>query len=150
MNPTPRYPGGRLPLPDAAATDRAGQRLAPLLRSGDVLALTGELGAGKTRLAAAIVRGLGSAAEVTSPTFTLVNEYRDGRLPVFHLDLYRLESAGEVLAMGWEELLEGGGVCLVEWADRFPELLPADADWLRLEHDPPGRLLHLPSRFHHP
>jgi len=128
-------------LPDTAATLAAGAELAAELRAGDVIALTGGLGAGKTHFTKGLVRGLGGGDEVTSPTFTLVQDYRDGRLPVFHFDFYRMETPEEVIAMGWDEYLEAGGVCVVEWADRFPALLPAGTQWLVLETDGAGRRL---------
>lgn len=109
-----------------------GREIAATLRHGDVIALCGPMGAGKTHLTQGIVAGLGSTAPVTSPTFTLVNEYRDGRLPVYHLDFYRMESPRELLAIGWDELLETDGVVIAEWADRFPELMPPGTRWLRL------------------
>lgn len=109
-----------------------GREIAATLRSGDVIALCGPMGAGKTHLTQGIVAGLGCTAPVTSPTFTLVNEYRDGRLPVYHLDLYRMESPRELLAIGWDELLETDGVIIAEWADRFPELMPQGTQWVRL------------------
>jgi tRNA threonylcarbamoyladenosine biosynthesis protein TsaE len=99
-------------------------------REGSVIALVGGLGAGKTRWTKGFVAGLGSTAEVTSPTFGLVHEYGGGRLPVLHLDFYRLESAGELIALGWDEILEGGGVVVAEWADKFPEIMPASTRWL--------------------
>lgn len=99
-------------------------------REGSVIALVGGLGAGKTRWTKGFVAGLGSTAEVTSPTFGLVHEYGGGRLPVHHLDFYRLESAGELVALGWDEILEGGGVVVAEWADKFPEIMPASTRWL--------------------
>ena len=111
-----------------------GRRLADDVRPGDVWALVGDLGAGKTHFVQGVASGLGAAVAATSPTFTLVHEYTGGRLPVFHFDFYRLESAAEVLALGWEEYLdEGGGLTLVEWADKFPALLPPGARWLRFE-----------------
>ncbi len=96
------------------------------VRAGSVIALIGGLGSGKTHWTKGLVAGLGSRAEVTSPTFALVHEYPGGRLPVFHLDFYRLESAREVVALGWDEYLEAGGVIVAEWADKFPELLPPE------------------------
>ncbi|MCB1225487.1 MAG: tRNA (adenosine(37)-N6)-threonylcarbamoyltransferase complex ATPase subunit type 1 TsaE [Verrucomicrobiales bacterium] len=102
------------------------------LVAGDVVALCGDLGAGKTCLSQGLVAGLGSEAAVTSPTFTLVQEYRDGRLPVFHFDFYRLESEAEVLGIGWDDYLDEAGVVLVEWADRFPALLPKGTQWWRI------------------
>ena len=100
----------------------------------DVLALVGELGAGKTCLSKGIVRGLGFTGQVSSPTFTLIHEYLGGRLPVFHFDFYRLESAEELWGIGWEEYLEGNGLVIAEWADRFPEAMPVGARWLSLNH----------------
>lgn len=125
-------------LPDPQATREYGRSLAATLDAGSVVALTGDLGAGKTHLVQGIAEGFGSHATVTSPTFTLVHDYGDGRLPLYHFDFYRLESIAEVLALGWEEYLESEGVCAVEWADKFPMLIPSSARWLRLEHDPAG------------
>jgi tRNA threonylcarbamoyladenosine biosynthesis protein TsaE len=119
-------------LADTTATLAWGHALAAELRPGDVIALCGPLGAGKTHVTKGLLHGLGSAAEVTSPTFTLVHEYRDGRLPVFHFDLYRMERAEEVLAIGWDDYLDEPGVVIVEWADLFPELLPEHTRWYRL------------------
>lgn len=93
-----------------------------------MVALCGDLGAGKTHFAKGIVAGLGGdPLEVSSPTFTLVHEYRDGRLPVYHFDFYRLDAAMELRSVGWEDYLREDGVLLVEWADRFLEELPSDA-----------------------
>lgn len=102
------------------------------LLPNEVVALTGELGAGKTHFVKGLLEGLASADEVTSPTFTLLHEYRGGRLPVFHFDFYRLKRATEVEEIGFDEYLEEGGVTVVEWADRFPELLPPRARWVSL------------------
>ncbi len=112
------------------AMETLGQEAAELARPGSVIALVGGLGAGKTHWTKGFVAGLGSAADVTSPTFGLLHEYPGGRLPVFHLDFYRLNSAAELLALGWDELLDQGGVIIAEWADKFPELLPAETIWL--------------------
>lgn len=116
-------------IPDEAATARFGARLAALLAPGDVVGLRGDLGAGKTFLAAAVARALGVPPKVpvTSPTFTLVNEYPGGRLPVFHMDLYRLASPAELHDLGLREYYDGAGVCLVEWCDRFADLWPGGA-----------------------
>jgi tRNA threonylcarbamoyladenosine biosynthesis protein TsaE len=117
----------------ADETAAAGAQVAENARPGDVFALTGDLGAGKTQFVKGFVRGIGSDAEVTSPTFILVHEYGGGRCPVYHFDFYRLDSAGAVLQLGWDEYLDGDGVCVVEWADRFPQLLPAGARWIALK-----------------
>ena len=106
------------------ATAAAGERLGARLGPGDVVGLTGELGAGKTCFVQGLTRGLGVTTPATSPTFVLVNEYR-GRLPVHHVDVYRTQSLSELLDLGLEDLLGGDGVTLVEWADRCAPLLPA-------------------------
>jgi tRNA threonylcarbamoyladenosine biosynthesis protein TsaE len=110
----------------ADETAAAGECLAASLGPGDVVALSGELGAGKTCFVQGLVRGLGVTSGATSPTFVLVNEYR-GRLPVHHVDVYRIQSLTELLDIGLEELLGGVGVTLIEWADRCEALLPARA-----------------------
>ncbi|MCB0165272.1 MAG: tRNA (adenosine(37)-N6)-threonylcarbamoyltransferase complex ATPase subunit type 1 TsaE [Anaerolineae bacterium] len=104
-------------------TRRLGMRLAPLLQAGDVLALIGDLGSGKTRWIQGVCQGLHVTDPVISPTFTLVNEYR-GRLPVYHIDLYRLADAAESLSFGLEEYLYGNGITLVEWADKALDYFP--------------------------
>jgi tRNA threonylcarbamoyladenosine biosynthesis protein TsaE len=106
-------------------TVRLGRRLGERLGPGDVVALIGELGAGKTTLAKGIAAGagVGDENEVTSPTFVLVNEYR-GRFPVYHADLYRLQEAPELEDLGWEEIIYGDGISLLEWAEKIPEALP--------------------------
>ncbi|MDQ6859688.1 MAG: tRNA (adenosine(37)-N6)-threonylcarbamoyltransferase complex ATPase subunit type 1 TsaE [Verrucomicrobiota bacterium] len=111
-------------------TFAVGYRCAGRATRGDVFALAGDLGAGKTQFVKGFVAGIGSAAEATSPTFTLIHEYSGGRLPVYHFDFYRLESAEAVLQLGFDEYLDGDGVCLIEWADRFRELLPVASRWL--------------------
>ena len=104
-------------------TRRLGMRLATLLQAGDVVALIGDLGSGKTRWIQGVCQGLDVVDPVISPTFTLVNEYR-GRLPVYHIDLYRLADATETLSFGLEEYLYGNGISLVEWADKALEFFP--------------------------
>jgi tRNA threonylcarbamoyladenosine biosynthesis protein TsaE len=103
------------------------------LRPNEVVALVGDLGAGKTHFVKGLLRGLESAEEATSPTFTLVHEYRRGRLPLFHFDFYRLKERSEVDEIGFDEYLEEGGITVIEWADRFPQVLPTRTRWLRLE-----------------
>jgi tRNA threonylcarbamoyladenosine biosynthesis protein TsaE len=100
---------------------------------GDVFALTGDLGAGKTQFVKGVVAGLGSGAEVTSPTFVLVHEYEDGRLPVYHFDFYRLSNSEAVLRLGFDDYVFGDGVSLIEWADRYPDLIPKEAKWISFE-----------------
>ena len=115
-------------------TERIGERLARLARPGDVLALWGELGAGKTVLTKGVAAGLGlDAADVSSPTFIILHEHYGGRMPLFHLDLYRLEGQ-DLGSTGWEETLDAGGVTVIEWPDRAGAALPADRVDVRLEH----------------
>jgi tRNA threonylcarbamoyladenosine biosynthesis protein TsaE len=120
-----------------AETDRLGAMLAGKLFPGSVVALVGTLGAGKTRLVQAVAAALGNQRdEITSPTFVLVNEYRAGRMPVYHFDTYRLRDEDEFLELGPEEYFSGQGVTFVEWADRFEQLLPAG--YLKIEITPVG------------
>lgn len=125
-------------LPTAEATFEWGRELAASLQAGSIIALCGHLGAGKTQAVKGIVAGLGSQADVTSPTFTLVHEYLDGRVPIYHFDLYRMEREEEVLSLGWDDYLDETGVVLVEWADLFPRLLPASTRWFHFEALPTG------------
>jgi len=115
-----------------AETFDFGRQFASLLKKGDVLALAGDLGAGKTHLVKGLASGLGVESEVTSPTFTLIHEYPGGRFPLYHIDLYRLDSAEEVLKIGLDEYLESPGVTVIEWADKFAEIIPDNARWIRL------------------
>ncbi|HZT42027.1 MAG TPA: tRNA (adenosine(37)-N6)-threonylcarbamoyltransferase complex ATPase subunit type 1 TsaE [Chthonomonadaceae bacterium] len=119
-------------LRDRAETRRWGEALGARLQGGQVVALIGDLGAGKTTLTQAIARGMGVTAPVTSPTFTLVHEYA-GRIPLFHFDAYRLERPEEMADLGFDEYLEREGVVVVEWADRVEPLLPAERLTLTLE-----------------
>ena len=115
-----------------AETIAFGRQLAAMLQPGDVLALSGDLGAGKTCLVKGIAAGLGITHEVTSPTFTLIHEYRGGRLPLAHIDLYRLETVGAAVAIGIEDYLSGPGVAVIEWAERIAALLPAQTRRIHL------------------
>ncbi|MCH5284424.1 MAG: tRNA (adenosine(37)-N6)-threonylcarbamoyltransferase complex ATPase subunit type 1 TsaE [Akkermansiaceae bacterium] len=111
-----------------------GRGLAALLEPGCVLGLVGDLGAGKTRLVQGVLEGLGASAPAVSPTFALVHEHADGRLPVAHFDFYRMSSPEEALGLGWDDYLSSGLVLLVEWADRFEgALMPRDTLWLTIE-----------------
>lgn len=102
-----------------------GERFAARLKPGDVVALIGDLGSGKTRFAKGIAHGLGVREHVTSPTFTILHEYTDGRLPVYHFDCYRMKSVRELDEFGFDEYVYGDGVCMLEWADMIEERLPA-------------------------
>ena len=125
-------------LPDAEATISFGRSYAAKLEAGSVIALCGDLGAGKTHFVKGLAAGLGAAADVTSPTFTLIHEYLGGRLPLFHFDLYRLESEDELLRIGFDEYVDAGGALALEWADKFPALLPAGTRWLHFTHSDSG------------
>ncbi|MEO5719033.1 MAG: tRNA (adenosine(37)-N6)-threonylcarbamoyltransferase complex ATPase subunit type 1 TsaE [Chthoniobacterales bacterium] len=103
------------------------------LSPNDVVGLVGELGAGKTHFVKGLLQGLECAEDATSPTFTLVHEYRSGRLPVFHFDFYRLSQASDLAEIGFDDYLEEGGVAVIEWADRFGSALPERTRWIRLE-----------------
>lgn len=107
-------------------TEALGAALAKLLWPGAVVAFTGDLGAGKTAFVRGMAQGLGVAGRVTSPTFTIVNEYEGGRLPLFHFDLYRLASSDELFEIGWEDYLRRGGVCAVEWSENAAGALERD------------------------
>lgn len=104
-------------------TEQVGEELARGLLPGAVIAFTGDLGAGKTAFTRGLARGLGIPGRVTSPTFTIVNEYEGGRLPLFHFDMYRLSSSEELFDIGWEDYLRRGGVCAVEWSERVHDAL---------------------------
>ena len=106
-------------------TEQFGEEVAKSLRGGDVLAFTGSLGMGKTAFTRGLARGLGCCGRVTSPTFTIVNEY-DGKTPLFHFDMYRLGSSDELFDIGWDDYLARGGVCAVEWSERVSDALPDD------------------------
>lgn len=107
-------------------TEQLGEQLARTLEPGSVIAFTGDLGAGKTAFTRGLALGLGVEERVTSPTFTIVNEYEGGRLPLFHFDMYRLGSSEELFDIGWEDYLIRGGVCAVEWSENVDDALEAD------------------------
>lgn len=126
------------PLPDPDATLAFGREVGLACGAGDVVALVGELGSGKTWFVKGMAAGLGHPGEVTSQTFTLAHEYEGGRLPLFHFDFYRLDHPDDLLALGWDDYLDAGGVVVAEWADRFPALVPPAARWIELRHDGTG------------
>ena len=113
-------------------TERVGEALGKILRPGTVLAYRGDLGAGKTAFTRGLARGLGCAEQVTSPTYTIVNEYLTGRLPLFHFDMYRLRSADDLWGIGWDDYLDRGGVCAVEWSENVEDALE-DAIFVTIE-----------------
>ena len=116
----------------AAETRKLGERLAEKLKAGDVVLLEGELGAGKSELARGVAKGLGVQETVTSPSFTILNVYESGRIPLYHFDWYRLESEEELYELGMDEYLGGNGIALVEWPGRCPEAIPADCLLIRI------------------
>ena len=116
-----------------AETEAIGRQLAAQIDVGSILALKGDLGSGKTLLVKGLVAGLGGSADVTSPTFTIVHEYRGGRVPVYHFDFFRLEDRQSVARLGLDDYFFGDGVSVIEWADRFPEFVPEQARWILFE-----------------
>ena len=116
-------------------TELLGKKLAAFLRPGDVIAYYGDLGAGKTAFTRGLAAGLGIREAVTSPTYTIVNEYLSGRMPLFHFDMYRLGSSEELFDIGWEDYLARGGVCAVEWSENVADAL-TDAISITIEKDP--------------
>lgn len=108
-------------------TEQLGEALAKRLPPGTVVAFTGDLGAGKTAFVRGMARGLGIRQRVTSPTFTIVNEYEGGTLPLFHFDMYRLHSSEELFDIGWEDFLRRGGICAVEWSEIIQDALEPGA-----------------------
>ncbi len=104
-------------------TEEVGQALGRVLKPGTVLAYTGDLGAGKTAFTRGLARGLGATEQVTSPTYTIVNEYLSGRMPLFHFDMYRLRCADDLWDIGWEDYLDRGGVCAVEWSENVEDAM---------------------------
>ena len=116
-----------------AQTRRLGARLGELLQGGEVIALEGELGTGKTRWVQGVGQGLEIHQPITSPTFTLVNEHH-GRLTLYHVDLFRIDQVGEAIAFGLEDYLYSDGVCVIEWAERVVEVLPPERLWITFHH----------------
>lgn len=117
-------------------TVRLGVRLGELLEAGDIICLSGELGSGKTALARGIGRGWGASLRVTSPSFTLVNQYprhHDGRI-LYHIDCYRLQSEAEIVTVGLEDIIDDGGAIMIEWPERIKALLPEDRLWIDLRY----------------
>ena len=115
----------------AQQTEQLGEKLGRILTPGTVLAYTGDLGAGKTAFTRGLAKGLEIPERITSPTFTIVNEYEGGRLPLFHFDMYRLGSSDELFDIGWEDYLVRGGVCAVEWSENVDDVL--DSETIRVD-----------------
>ena len=119
-----------------AETEALGARLAAALSPGAVVAYVGGLGMGKTAFTRGLALGLGYKGRVTSPTFTIVNEYEGGRLPLFHFDMYRLADADALFDIGWEDYLERGGVCAVEWSEQVEDAMPPDTIYVTIARCP--------------
>lgn len=115
-------------------TREFGEQLAHDFKEGDVLALMGDLGTGKTTLTKYIARELGIMDAITSPTFTIINEYYGGRLPLYHFDVYRLNGIDEMLDLGYEEYFFGEGICIVEWAEKIEKLLPENTKTIKIDY----------------
>jgi len=114
-------------------TEAFGRRFAEKIKPGDVIALTGGLGSGKTQFVKGLAAGLSAATAATSPTFTLIHEYSGGRLPIYHLDFFRVEDRQSAERLGLDDYFFGDGVSVIEWADRFPGLIPETARWISFE-----------------
>jgi tRNA threonylcarbamoyladenosine biosynthesis protein TsaE len=125
---------GSLILKSEEDTASLGLMLAEAAEPGDIIALIGDLGTGKTALTKYIAKGLGITEEISSPTFTIVKEYKSGRLSLYHFDVYRLGCGDELMDIGAEDMLDGDGLCVIEWADIVSDVLPADALVVRLEY----------------
>ena len=123
----------RLHIASEKETERIGEAIGRAAEPGTVVALIGDLGTGKTTLTKSIARGLGVTETVTSPTFNIIREYKSGRIPLYHFDVYRIGDPDEMFELGYEEYFYGDGICVVEWADIIEELLPEDAVIIRIE-----------------
>lgn len=126
-------------LGSAEETEQCAYEIAQQITEPVMIALVGPMGAGKTHFAKGFARGLGYKGEVTSPTFSIVQEYHGGRLPLFHFDLYRMKNLAEVLALGWDDYLDQPAILLVEWADLFPEIWPTQMQKITIEIMSSGR-----------
>jgi tRNA threonylcarbamoyladenosine biosynthesis protein TsaE len=114
-------------------TESFGQQFAGTVKPGDVIALVGELGSGKTQFVKGLTAAIGATTAATSPTFTLLHEYSGGRVPVYHFDFFRVENRQDAARLGLDDYFFGEGLSVVEWADRFPDLIPETARWISFE-----------------
>ena len=110
-----------------------GRKMGLSLKPGDVIAMTGDLGAGKTHFTMGVAESLGVTEYVSSPTFTIVNEYTNGKIPLYHMDAYRLGDPDELLEIGFEEYVSAGGVVIIEWADIVEDVLPPETIWIKIQ-----------------
>lgn len=118
-------------------TEELAMKLAKLVQAGDLICLSGDLGAGKTTFTQAFAKGLNIADPVTSPTFTILHEYHDGRIPLYHFDVYRITNPMEMEDLGYEEYFFGNGVCVIEWATLIEDILPSNYLWIDLTVEGP-------------
>ncbi len=116
-------------------TKNIGYALGKKARPGNIYCLKGDLGTGKTVFTKGFAEGLGITEHITSPTFTIVNEYKDGRIPLYHFDVYRIGGCDEMYDIGYEEYIDGDGVCLIEWAELIEDIIPKNAVWIVIEKD---------------
>lgn len=116
-------------------TKRIGYELGKNASKGEIYCLCGDLGAGKTVLTKGFAEGIGITEHITSPTFTIVNEYHSGRIPFYHFDVYRINDVDEMFEIGYEEYFYGDGVCLIEWAELIKEILPDNIKWIKIDRD---------------
>ena len=121
-------------IKNESETEAFGIELAQTLNAGDVVALIGDLGTGKTALTRYIAKGLGINERINSPTFTIVKEYAEGRLPLYHFDVYRVSDADELFNIGIDDYFFGNGVCIVEWADLISDILPENTKYINIEY----------------
>ena len=132
-------------IKDELDTNKFGLELARKLKAGDIISLIGNLGAGKTTLTKSIAEGLGIKEMITSPTFTIVQEYHDGRLPLYHFDVYRINDVEEMYELGYEEYFFGQGICVIEWADKIMDIIPKESMIIEIEYgrDVNERIYHI-------
>ncbi|MBV9619329.1 MAG: tRNA (adenosine(37)-N6)-threonylcarbamoyltransferase complex ATPase subunit type 1 TsaE [Verrucomicrobia bacterium] len=114
-------------------TESFGQQFAGTIKPGDVIGLVGDLGSGKTQFVKGLAAAIGVTTPATSPTFTLVHEYSGGRMPIYHFDFFRVENLQDAARLGLDDYFFGDGISVVEWADRFPDLIPENACWISFE-----------------
>ena len=117
-------------------TEAVGEQFGRTVKDGTVVAMYGDLGAGKTAFVRGMARGMGITERVSSPTFTIVNEYEGGQLPLFHFDMYRLADADALFDIGWEDYLDRGGICAVEWSEQVADALPSDTVYVTITRCP--------------
>ncbi len=113
-------------------TQKIAAEIAGSLKGGDFIAMYGDLGAGKTAFVQGLAKALGITSNITSPTFTIINEY-EGRLPLYHFDVYRIADCDEMYEIGYDEYISGDGVCIIEWAELIEEMIPENAVWIKIE-----------------